>query len=134
MVWGREGKPASQKRCGQLKAARLAHPGLLLGFNVLLSWQEEASRGVCDDRPAVMSEKKTDSSNAGNHNKVKVMATQLLAKFEENAPAPQTGLKRQVSDPGSKRNPGSGDRRPPAEGSWLQRRIGGLAPGAWVCP
>lgn len=37
-----------------------------------------------------------DSSSAGNHNKVKVMATQLLAKFEENAPAQQTGLKRQV--------------------------------------
>ncbi len=36
-----------------------------------------------------------DSSAAGNHNKVKVMATQLLAKFEENAPQP-TGLKRQV--------------------------------------
>lgn len=46
-----------------------------------------------------------DSSNVGNHNKVKVMATQLLAKFEENAPAPQTGLKRQVreSQPGAER-------------------------------
>uniref|UniRef100_H2T360 F-actin monooxygenase n=1 Tax=Takifugu rubripes TaxID=31033 RepID=H2T360_TAKRU len=59
------------------------------------SEEEETSRGVCDDRssvPAVLSEKKMDSSN---HNKVKVMATQLLAKFEENAPAPQAGLKRQ---------------------------------------
>lgn len=37
-----------------------------------------------------------DSSAVGNNNKVKVMATQLLAKFEENAPAQQTGLKRQV--------------------------------------
>lgn len=37
-----------------------------------------------------------DSSAVGNHNKVKVMATQLLAKFEENAPAQQSGLKRQV--------------------------------------
>eukprot|EP00066_Takifugu_rubripes_P016049 XP_011605315.1 PREDICTED: protein-methionine sulfoxide oxidase MICAL3 [Takifugu rubripes] len=57
----------------------------------------EGSVGVCDDRssvPAVLSEKKMDSSN---HNKVKVMATQLLAKFEENAPAPQAGLKRQGS-------------------------------------
>lgn len=36
-----------------------------------------------------------DSSGAGNHNKVKVMATQLLAKFEENAPQ-SSGLKRQV--------------------------------------
>lgn len=70
--------------------------------------QEEASRGVCDDRPcipAVLSEKKMDSSNMGNHNKVKVMATQLLAKFEENAPAPQAGLKRQVKDPSLKRSP-----------------------------
>uniref|UniRef100_A0A674NNM0 F-actin monooxygenase n=1 Tax=Takifugu rubripes TaxID=31033 RepID=A0A674NNM0_TAKRU len=61
------------------------------------SEEEETSRGVCDDRssvPAVLSEKKMDSSN---HNKVKVMATQLLAKFEENAPAPQAGLKRQGS-------------------------------------
>lgn len=37
-----------------------------------------------------------DSAAVGNHNKVKVMATQLLAKFEENAPAQPTGLKRQV--------------------------------------
>lgn len=37
-----------------------------------------------------------DSSPVGNHNKVKVMATQLLAKFEENAPAQHSGLKRQV--------------------------------------
>uniref|UniRef100_A0A8C9Z7V6 F-actin monooxygenase n=1 Tax=Sander lucioperca TaxID=283035 RepID=A0A8C9Z7V6_SANLU len=60
--------------------------------------QEEVSRTGCDDRPpvtAVLSEKKMDPCAAGNHNKVKVMATQLLAKFEENAPQP-TGLKRQV--------------------------------------
>lgn len=37
-----------------------------------------------------------DSAAVGNNNKVKVMANQLLAKFEENAPAQQTGLKRQV--------------------------------------
>lgn len=37
-----------------------------------------------------------DCAAAGNHNKVKVMATQLLAKFEENAPAQPSGLKRQV--------------------------------------
>lgn len=37
-----------------------------------------------------------DSAAVANNNKVKVMATQLLAKFEENAPAQQTGLKRQV--------------------------------------
>lgn len=32
----------------------------------------------------------------GNQNKVKYMATQLLAKFEENAPAQSTSIKRQV--------------------------------------
>lgn len=57
------------------------------------------SRAGRDDRPsvaAILAERKMDSSAVGNHNKVKVMATQLLAKFEENAPAQQTGLKRQV--------------------------------------
>uniref|UniRef100_A0A665W8Z2 F-actin monooxygenase n=1 Tax=Echeneis naucrates TaxID=173247 RepID=A0A665W8Z2_ECHNA len=50
-----------------------------------------------DDRPSViLSDRKMDSAAVGNHNKVKVMATQLLAKFEENAPAQPTGLKRQV--------------------------------------
>ncbi|KAM8892765.1 protein-methionine sulfoxide oxidase mical3a isoform 4-T12 [Spinachia spinachia] len=61
------------------------------------SEDEEASRPCRDDRtsvPALLSERKTDSGAAGNHNKVKVMATQLLAKFEENAPQ-ATGLKRQ---------------------------------------
>ncbi|XP_078024215.1 protein-methionine sulfoxide oxidase mical3a isoform X29 [Epinephelus lanceolatus] len=63
------------------------------------SEDEEVSRIGRDDRPsvpAILSERKMDSSAAGNHNKVKVMATQLLAKFEENAPQP-TGLKRQGS-------------------------------------
>ncbi|XP_037623022.1 protein-methionine sulfoxide oxidase mical3a isoform X3 [Sebastes umbrosus] len=59
------------------------------------SEDEEASRTGRDDRPSV-SERKMDSCTTGNHNKVKVMATQLLAKFEENAPQP-TGLKRQGS-------------------------------------
>ncbi|XP_041795723.1 protein-methionine sulfoxide oxidase mical3a isoform X3 [Chelmon rostratus] len=64
------------------------------------SEDEEASRSARDDRssvPAILTERKMDSSAAGNHNKVKVMATQLLAKFEENAPAQHTGLKRQGS-------------------------------------
>nr|XP_040024432.1 protein-methionine sulfoxide oxidase mical3a-like isoform X4 [Gasterosteus aculeatus aculeatus] len=63
------------------------------------SEDEEASRSGRDDRPsvpAVLSERKTDPGAVGNHNKVKVMATQLLAKFEENAPQ-ATGLKRQAS-------------------------------------
>ncbi|XP_044048101.1 protein-methionine sulfoxide oxidase mical3a isoform X20 [Siniperca chuatsi] len=61
------------------------------------SEDEEVSRTGRDDRPsapAILSERKMDSSAVGNHNKVKVMANQLLAKFEENAPQP-TGLKRQ---------------------------------------
>ncbi|XP_075325537.1 protein-methionine sulfoxide oxidase mical3a isoform X20 [Odontesthes bonariensis] len=64
------------------------------------SEDEEVSRTVADDRPsapAILSERKMDSAAVGNHNKVKVMATQLLAKFEENAPAQSTGLKRQGS-------------------------------------
>ncbi|XP_037834010.1 protein-methionine sulfoxide oxidase mical3a isoform X2 [Kryptolebias marmoratus] len=63
------------------------------------SEDEEALRAGCDDKPsvhaAVLSERKTDSAAVGNNNKVKVMATQLLAKFEENAPAQPSGLKRQ---------------------------------------
>ncbi|XP_068169344.1 protein-methionine sulfoxide oxidase mical3a isoform X25 [Antennarius striatus] len=61
---------------------------------------DEVSRGCRDDRssvPAILSERKMDASAVGNHNKVKVMATQLLAKFEENAPAQHGGLKRQGS-------------------------------------
>uniref|UniRef100_A0A665W8Q0 F-actin monooxygenase n=1 Tax=Echeneis naucrates TaxID=173247 RepID=A0A665W8Q0_ECHNA len=60
--------------------------------------QEEVFRTGRDDRPSViLSDRKMDSAAVGNHNKVKVMATQLLAKFEENAPAQPTGLKRQGS-------------------------------------
>uniref|UniRef100_A0A673LKI0 F-actin monooxygenase n=1 Tax=Sinocyclocheilus rhinocerous TaxID=307959 RepID=A0A673LKI0_9TELE len=53
-----------------------------------------------DDRPSIataLAERKIDSAAAANNNnKVKSMATQLLAKFEENAPTQSTGLKRQV--------------------------------------
>lgn len=52
-----------------------------------------------DERPFVataLMERKVDSTAAANNNKVKSMATQLLAKFEENAPVQSTGLKRQV--------------------------------------
>ncbi|XP_041650661.1 protein-methionine sulfoxide oxidase mical3a isoform X3 [Cheilinus undulatus] len=58
--------------------------------------EEEVSRSGREDRPAILQERKMDSCAGGNHNKVKVMATQLLAKFEENAPQP-SGLKRQGS-------------------------------------
>ncbi|XP_042080005.1 protein-methionine sulfoxide oxidase mical3a isoform X9 [Haplochromis burtoni] len=63
------------------------------------SEDDEVSRTNRDDRPsvpAILSERKMDSAAVGNNNKVKVMATQLLAKFEENAPTQPTGLKRQA--------------------------------------
>lgn len=66
---------------------------------MLLFPQEEVSKMGRDDRPSVqpvLLERKMDSAAVGNNNKVKVMATQLLAKFEENAPAQHSGLKRQV--------------------------------------
>ncbi|XP_078805209.1 protein-methionine sulfoxide oxidase mical3a isoform X17 [Oryzias latipes] len=65
------------------------------------SEDEDACRPAHDERPPVpagLSERRIDSSAGGNNNnKVKVMATQLLAKFEENAPAQPAGLKRQGS-------------------------------------
>ncbi|KAI4904471.1 hypothetical protein NFI96_015129 [Prochilodus magdalenae] len=60
--------------------------------------QEEQQRGLRDDRPSIataLTERRVDTTAAANNNKVKSMATQLLAKFEENAPAQSTGLKRQ---------------------------------------
>uniref|UniRef100_A0A673WSU5 F-actin monooxygenase n=1 Tax=Salmo trutta TaxID=8032 RepID=A0A673WSU5_SALTR len=64
--------------------------------------KEEVLRGNRDDRPSnstALTERKMkeESAAVGNHNKVKSMATQLLAKFEENAPAESKGLKRQGS-------------------------------------
>ncbi|XP_070291357.1 protein-methionine sulfoxide oxidase mical3a isoform X3 [Salvelinus sp. IW2-2015] len=64
------------------------------------SEDEEVLRGNRDDRPSnstALTERKMkeESAAVGNHNKVKSMATQLLAKFEENAPAESKGLKRQ---------------------------------------
>uniref|UniRef100_A0A671S560 F-actin monooxygenase n=1 Tax=Sinocyclocheilus anshuiensis TaxID=1608454 RepID=A0A671S560_9TELE len=63
------------------------------------SEDEELQRVNRDDRPSIataLAERKIDSAAAvNNNNKVKVMATQLLAKFEENAPTQSTGLKRQ---------------------------------------
>uniref|UniRef100_A0A8C1JNK2 F-actin monooxygenase n=1 Tax=Cyprinus carpio TaxID=7962 RepID=A0A8C1JNK2_CYPCA len=65
------------------------------------SEDEELKRVNRDDRPSIataLAERKIDSAAAvNNNNKVKVMATQLLAKFEENAPTQSTGLKRQVA-------------------------------------
>ncbi|XP_071271543.1 protein-methionine sulfoxide oxidase mical3a-like isoform X11 [Salvelinus alpinus] len=66
------------------------------------SEEEEVLRENHDDRPSnstALTERKMKEETAavGNHNKVKSMATQLLAKFEENAPAESKGLKRQGS-------------------------------------
>ncbi|XP_073400211.1 F-actin-monooxygenase MICAL3 isoform X19 [Dendrobates tinctorius] len=63
------------------------------------SEDEDGSRPNRDERPLLvgaLTDRRMDTT-AGNQNKVKSMATQLLAKFEENAPAPNTGLKKQAS-------------------------------------
>ncbi|KAM7177706.1 F-actin-monooxygenase MICAL3 isoform 1-T1 [Macrochelys suwanniensis] len=61
------------------------------------SEDEEAPRSYKEERPTLVSaltERRIDAA-IGNQNKVKSMATQLLAKFEENAPVQSTGLRRQ---------------------------------------
>ncbi|XP_014385388.1 PREDICTED: protein-methionine sulfoxide oxidase MICAL3 isoform X2 [Myotis brandtii] len=60
------------------------------------SEEEEVSR-VCRGRSTLVStlpDRRTDVT-LSNQNKVKYMATQLLAKFEENAPPQSTGIRRQ---------------------------------------
>ncbi|XP_049339591.1 protein-methionine sulfoxide oxidase mical3a isoform X6 [Astyanax mexicanus] len=61
------------------------------------SEDEELQQGVGNERSTALTERRIDTTAAANNNKVKSMATQLLAKFEENAPAQSTGLKRQGS-------------------------------------
>ncbi|KAM9229516.1 F-actin-monooxygenase MICAL3 isoform 2-T2 [Dugong dugon] len=61
------------------------------------SEEEEAPRRYRGERPTLVStltDRRMDVA-VGNQNKVKYMATQLLAKFEENAPAQSTGIRRQ---------------------------------------
>ncbi|XP_072810555.1 F-actin-monooxygenase MICAL3 isoform X6 [Vicugna pacos] len=63
------------------------------------SEEEDAPRGCRGGRPMLVStltDRRMDMA-LGNQNKVKYMATQLLAKFEENAPAQSTGVRRQGS-------------------------------------
>uniref|UniRef100_K7G4X7 F-actin monooxygenase n=1 Tax=Pelodiscus sinensis TaxID=13735 RepID=K7G4X7_PELSI len=63
------------------------------------SEDEEAPRSYREERPTLVSaltERRIDAA-IGNQNKVKSMATQLLAKFEENAPVQSTSLRRQGS-------------------------------------
>nr|KAF6374573.1 microtubule associated monooxygenase, calponin and LIM domain containing 3 [Pipistrellus kuhlii] len=59
--------------------------------------EEEEVPGVCRGRSTLVStlpDRRTDVT-LSNQNKVKYMATQLLAKFEENAPPQSTGIRRQ---------------------------------------
>ncbi|XP_040318696.1 F-actin-monooxygenase MICAL3 isoform X13 [Herpailurus yagouaroundi] len=66
----------------------------VLGVGV---YQEEAPRGYRGGRPTLVStltDRRMDVA-LGNQNKVKYMATQLLAKFEENAPPQSTGMRKQ---------------------------------------
>ncbi|XP_030111122.1 F-actin-monooxygenase MICAL3 isoform X17 [Mus musculus] len=61
------------------------------------SEEEEPPRSYKGERPTLVStltDRRMDAA-VGNQNKVKYMATQLLAKFEENAPAQSTGVRRQ---------------------------------------
>ncbi|XP_004438868.1 PREDICTED: protein-methionine sulfoxide oxidase MICAL3 isoform X15 [Ceratotherium simum simum] len=63
------------------------------------SEEEEAPGGHRGGRPTLVStltDRRMDVA-LGNQNKVKYMATQLLAKFEENAPPQSTGVRRQGS-------------------------------------
>ncbi|XP_018862152.1 F-actin-monooxygenase MICAL3 isoform X7 [Parus major] len=63
------------------------------------SEDEELPRSYREERPTLVSaltERRIDAA-IGNQNKVKSMATQLLAKFEENAPVPSSNLRRQGS-------------------------------------
>ncbi|XP_028736258.1 F-actin-monooxygenase MICAL3 isoform X6 [Peromyscus leucopus] len=91
------------------------------------SEEEEPPRSYRGERPTLVStltDRRMDAA-IGNQNKVKYMATQLLAKFEENAPAQSTGVRRQ---PTQKRGFSQPSRCPPAQGrpapipQWKQRQ------------
>ncbi|XP_030069646.1 F-actin-monooxygenase MICAL3 isoform X3 [Microcaecilia unicolor] len=63
------------------------------------SEDEEVPCSYREERPMLVSaltERKIDAA-VGNQNRVKSMATQLLAKFEENAPPQNVGLRKQCS-------------------------------------
>ncbi|XP_010077043.1 PREDICTED: protein-methionine sulfoxide oxidase MICAL3-like, partial [Pterocles gutturalis] len=62
------------------------------------SEDEDIPRSYREERPTLVSaltERRIDAA-IGNQNKVKSMATQLLAKFEENAPVQSSSLRRQM--------------------------------------
>nr|XP_056703666.1 F-actin-monooxygenase MICAL3 isoform X2 [Euleptes europaea] len=86
------------------------------------SEEEDSSRSYREERPTLVSaltERKIDAA-IGNQNKVKSMATQLLAKFEENAPVQSTGIRRQCAQPYQD--------RAVSQPAYRQREQGRLAP------
>ncbi|KAJ7415870.1 Protein-methionine sulfoxide oxidase MICAL2 [Willisornis vidua] len=69
------------------------------------SEDEDLPRSYREERPTLVSaltERRIDAA-IGNQNKVKSMATQLLAKFEENAPVQSSSLRRQPETEPSRR-------------------------------
>ncbi|XP_045410561.1 F-actin-monooxygenase MICAL3 isoform X4 [Lemur catta] len=91
------------------------------------SEEEEAPRGHRGERPTLVStltDRRTGVA-VGNQNKVKCMATQLLAKFEENAPAQSTGTRRQPTQVRGASRPSCclpEQGRPAPNPRWKQRR------------
>ncbi|XP_031754438.1 F-actin-monooxygenase MICAL3 isoform X6 [Xenopus tropicalis] len=89
------------------------------------SEDEEAPRTQREEKPASVSavaERRNETASAAGQNKVKSMATQLLAKFEENAPAPNAGLRKQRPTlPYQERLQNQASQRQ-TEPQWKQRR------------
>ncbi|XP_050020126.1 F-actin-monooxygenase MICAL3 isoform X3 [Alexandromys fortis] len=91
------------------------------------SEEEEPPRSYRGERPTLVStltDRRMDAA-IGNQNKVKYMATQLLAKFEENAPAQSTGVRRQPTQERGVRRPSCclpGQGRPAPIPQWKQRQ------------
>ncbi|XP_055109657.1 F-actin-monooxygenase MICAL3 isoform X4 [Symphalangus syndactylus] len=89
------------------------------------SEEEEAPRGHRGERPTLVStltDRRMDVA-VGNQNKVKYMATQLLAKFEENAPAQSIGIRRQLTQERGASQPSCclpGQVRPAPTPQWKQ--------------
>ncbi|XP_069862210.1 F-actin-monooxygenase MICAL3-like isoform X4 [Dipodomys merriami] len=92
------------------------------------SEEEEAPRSCRGERPTLVStltDRRMDIA-VGNQNKVKYMATQLLAKFEENAPSAQSSsVRRQPAQERGVSQPScclSEQGRPAPTPQWKQRR------------
>ncbi|XP_057559509.1 F-actin-monooxygenase MICAL3 isoform X4 [Hippopotamus amphibius kiboko] len=91
------------------------------------SEEEDAPRGYRGGRPTLVStltDRRLDVA-LGNQNKVKYMATQLLAKFEENAPPQSTSVRRQPTQERGLSQPSCclpEQGRPAPVPQWKQRR------------